>query len=98
MTPERYNAIRGYAFAVMVMDLIRAWHAEQREVTMWTLTKDIAQSYGLGKDQHDKLYRRVISCVRGLKASGSITTESRWIPERNIHIKLITPCSETSAK
>jgi hypothetical protein len=98
MTPERYNAIRGYAFAVMVMDLIRQWHANGIEVNMWKLTKHIAADYKLDKGEHDRLYHRMKRCIRGLKASGSITTESRWIPEQNIHTKIITPCSATSEK
>lgn len=99
MTPEAYNAIRGHAFSIMVMDLVRKWHkAGDERITMWSLSNHIAEQYTMDKHDRQQLYYRIKGCIRGLVNSGYLTSRMEYIAEKNVTVKILTPCSETSER
>jgi len=94
MTPDVYNRLRGQSLTIIAMDIIRAEHGQGRQVSAWSLAKEIAQRYQLTKHQHKQLRSRIYDMVRQLEASKLITCTMHWNREKNVHTKLITPCSD----
>lgn len=87
----KHNQLQGQALAVLLMDMVRTWAEPDTECTLWTVTRVIAQRYGLDNEGRQKLYHRVNTQLRSLEAAGLVRTEKKWVAEKQVFTKHIYP-------
>lgn len=91
LTPEAYNALRGQALTVLIMDTVRERTTTGEQLTMRTLAKQLADRYQLQNElPRRQLYHRVRATVRQLSNAGLLHTQKGWNPKHQVNITIIT--------
>lgn len=95
MSAEAHNALYGPALIVQVMDHLRKMHPQ--EPTLWSLNKHLCDLHQVhGEEERNKVYERVRTVVKNMKAGGLVTTRNERDQYDRPH-KYIALCQSSTA-